>query len=129
MQDASPLDGYMLLETILFGTWTPPEVTKTISHRIGMCGGNRYTPSSKRVYKTEDGLNASEHLIMEMMRRYCKHLGAADMAPIVDMTTNHCGMTLAGLYKKKLLKRYKVRKNGTSLFMYCLKEDDEAFNR
>ena len=114
----------MLLENILFGTWTPPEVTKTRTHRIGMSGGNRYEAPNKRIYKTQDGLKPSEYKVYQLMLKFCRHVSAPDIAEMVGMTNSHCGMTLCSLYKMKLLKRYKVRKNGTSMYMYCLKDDN-----
>ena len=117
----------MSLQDILFGTWTPPEVSKTTTHRIGMCGGNRYEPSKSRVYKTEDGLNASEFQILETMKKYIKHVSAPEIAKMVEMTNSHCGMTLCSLFKKGYLKRYKARANGTYKFFYKLKDDNGRY--
>jgi DNA-binding MarR family transcriptional regulator len=117
----------MSLQTILFGTWTPPKVTNTTTHRIGMCGGNRYEPSKSRVYKTIDGLNSSEFQILEVMKKYIKHVSATEIAKMVEMTNSHCGITLCSLFKKGYLKRYKGRANGTNKYFYCLKENNGCY--
>lgn len=112
----------MLLQEILFGIWTPPEVSRVITHKIGMSGGSRYVPYAKRVFKTENGLNTSEHLIYEAIKNEDTPFTAPEIAKIVDMSNSHCGMILCALFKKKLLKRSKVRRNGTHMFEYSLKE-------
>ena len=117
----------MNLQDILFGSWTAPEISKTRTHRIGMCGGNRYEPAKSRVYKTEDGLNQSEFQILETMKRYVKHVSAPQISELVNMTNSHCGMMLCSLFKKGYLKRYKARANGTSKYFYCIKGQDARY--
>ena len=116
----------MLLQEILFGTWKPPEVSKVTTHKIGMSGGSRYVPHAKRVFKTENGLNASENLIQQAIKTSNLPVTAPEISKLVNMTHSHCGMVLCSLYKKNLLKRKKVRRNGTYMYEYTLREKNAS---
>ena len=116
----------MKLQEIFFGTFTPPKSTGIITHKIGMSGGSRYVPHAKRVFKTEDGLNTSENLIQRAIKTSNLPVTAPEISKLVNMTHSHCGMVLCSLYKKNLLKRKKVRRNGIYMYEYTLREKNAS---
>lgn len=111
------------LQEILFGAFIPPQVFDTRKHQFGFVGEPRYVDKKPSSTRDKTGLNNSERKVFAVTAHCAKAVSAAHVAKKVKMTRNHCGMVLGQLFKMGLLTRYKVRENGTNLYMYSVKKD------
>lgn len=111
------------LQEILFGAFIPPQEFDTRTHKFGFVGEPRYVDKKPGSTRDKTGLNNSERKVFAAAARCAKPVSAAHVAKKVKMTRNHCGMVLGQLFKMGLLTRYKVRENGTGLYMYSVKKD------
>ena len=116
----------MMLQTILFGTWMPPENTKTRRHVCGLTGGKPYKPVvDMRLCKT-DGMNRAQLAMYERLQRQIREVSAVDMGKKMKITTNHAGILLGELFKLGKVERRKVAGNGTRYFMYKVKDSNAS---
>lgn len=117
----------MMLQTILYGTFVPPEAPSRI-HRIGFAGSDRYVPTSKKEreassnIRPQDKLAGSKKHIYSLVMKNDKPVTASIIHKQTAMTRNHCSIILAELHKMGLLRRRKTHQNGTYLYLYSLKE-------
>ena len=114
----------MMLQTILFGTFVPPENTTVRTHRLGLGGGQSYVPPKARGSSTVDatGMNRSERAVFAAIKKFDKYVPAAEVAKKAKLSRNHCQIILAGLFKLGKVTRYKVSANGTRYYMYQAKD-------
>jgi len=116
----------MLLQTILFGSFTPPEATSKRTHRIGFGYLPRYTkpkPVQRTHYtKVEGYVVQSEADIIKAMKKLPPHVTTHEISVITRYTRNHCGIILNKMFKKGLVTRVQIKANGTRLYKYTLKE-------
>lgn len=117
-----------MLQTILYGTWMPPEGTTSRVHRVGLSDGNRYQPPKPhpRAMRNALGLTPSEQLAYEILQRAIKPVTSVSLAKKMKMTHNVCGTFLATLYKNGLATRHKALMNGTRLYCYEAKVRDAS---
>lgn len=109
-----------MLQTILFGTWMPPEGTTSRVHRVGLSDGTRYEPPKihPRFNRNALGLTPSEQKAYEILQRAIKPVTSVTLAKKMKMTSNVCATFLATLYKNGLATRQKMSMNGTRLYYY-----------
>ena len=112
----------MNLLSILYGNYTPPNIPSR-PHRIGLSGGQPYTPPKPRpIPQNTRSLNPSKYIVFEAVEKNGHPVSASELAKIVKMTRNHCSITMCSLFKEGLLKRYKKNQNGTSFYVYSIKD-------
>ena len=112
----------MVLQEILFGTYTPPNTPSRV-HRIGFAGSDRYKQViDKRKFKTPDGMNRAQLDMYKRLKKQVRYVSADDMGKKMKMTRNHAGMLLGSLFKMGKVNRYKVSANGTRFYMYQAKD-------
>lgn len=115
------------LESIFFGEFVPPKDAKVRSHRIGLHSNVfRYVPPTKAVREKREGSDASANLVLEAVAKLGNSATSVDIAQLVDMTRNHCGIILTKLYRKNVLNRKKKVIGNVRLFVYSLKENKSA---
>ena len=113
----------MTLQEILFGTFVPPENTKSKIHRIGFDHENQYTPKvDGRKFQHSSGLNKAQLTMLERLKHQVREVTAVDMGKKLKITTNHAGILLGELFKLGKVTRKRVCGNGTRYFMYKVKE-------
>ena len=120
-----------MLQSILFGTFVPPKEVAVRPHRIGLTSVlHRYKEPKKAVRslqgKKTDGLNLSEKLVLATLKKQKAHASSCDIAPLVKMTRNHCGILLAALFKHDLVTRYKIKHGKTRMYVYAAKDKDAS---
>ena len=117
----------MTLQEILFGKWTPPEQTANrITHRVGLCGGNRYEPVVDKRTQRVEGMNRAQLAMYDRLKHQIREVSAVDMAKKLKITTNHAGILLGELFKLGKVTRRRVAGNGTRYFMYTAKESNAS---
>lgn len=115
------------LESIFFGEFIPPKDAKVRSHRIGLHSNVfRYVPPTKAVREKRESSDASANLVLEALAKLGNSATSVDIAQLVDMTRNHCGIILTKLYRKNVLNRKKKVIGNVRLFVYSLKENKSA---
>lgn len=112
----------MLLQEMFYGTFVPPEVSQTRSHRIGFASKFRYVEPKVKEPKPKSESNPSEQVVYKAVCRAKKPMTSDDVAKKVGMTRNHCGMILHSLFQKGLVSRSKEKVGRTRLYIYTLKE-------
>lgn len=115
------------LENILFGSFVPPKDAPVRSHRIGLTSTKfRYSPPRKTIRAPKTSQCSSETIILDAIKKCNGSATSVDIAKIVDMTRNHCGIILTKLYRKNALNRRKAVVKNIRIFVYSLKEEDSA---
>lgn len=118
----------MLLQQILFGTWTPPQASRSMIHRIGFASESRYTPPKKvRIYHkvvSKETLMGSRKLIYDMIKRRNEYVSANDIGKKANYTRNHCSIICTSLFKLGLVERKLIRENGTRYYLYKVKDEE-----
>lgn len=114
----------MMLQTILYGTWMPPEGTTSRVHRVGLSDGHRYEPPKPhpKANRNAIGLTLAEQKAHEILLRAIKPVTSVSLARKMKANQNTAGTYLAKLYKMGLATRHKVRMNGTLMYCYEPKE-------
>lgn len=111
------------LESIFFGEFIPPKDAKVRAHRIGLHSNVfRYVPPTKEVREKRESSDSSARLVLEALEKLGGSATSVDIAQLVDMTRNHCGIVLTKLYRKNVLNRKKVCIRNIRLYKYTLKE-------
>lgn len=111
----------MTLQEILYGTWLPPENTKTRRNIVGMTEGARYEEPKKRFYKTIDGLGRTEHKVYCELQRHKKPISANELGELLGMTRENCSIVLTSLHKKGITERRKVENGSVRFYVYKAK--------
>ena len=111
----------MMLQTILYGTFTPPPVAQVTRHFVGISDGRRYVAPRRPESKPADGLNDAERRVLDELQTLDHHASAHEVADLVEMTRNYANIVMASLFKKGKLTRRKVAQNGTRLYVYRVK--------
>lgn len=107
----------MQLQELLFGKWTPPQVSNTRVHKIGFHSIPRYVAPPQRVQKPK-GPPESELMLISIMKKLTKPMTPMEICVKTPWTRNHCGMLLCKLFKEGLLKRQKVIVQNSRTFIY-----------
>lgn len=115
------------LENILFGSFVPPKEESVRSHRIGLTSTKyRYSPPRKTIRVAKNSRCSSETIILDAIKKCNGSATSVDIAKIVDMTRNHCGIILTKLYRKSVLNRRKTVIKNIRIFVYSFKGEDGA---
>ena len=115
----------MQLQDVLFGVWTPPEVTATRTHKIGFHAIPRYVAPPVKVHKPK-GQPESEIMLEKIMKKLPEPMTPMDICLKTPWTRNHCGMLLCKLWKAGKLKRQKVivQQSRTYLYSWCGEQNE-----
>lgn len=110
----------MELQTILFGTWMPPENVSTRAHRIGLWGQSRYASKQPRPRPKSDpnALTKSESKVVNFVEKWGKPISAGEVSEKLGIFPSHAGVLLGSAFKKEKLNRTLVRERGTRLYIY-----------
>lgn len=117
----------MILQEILFGTFTPPQANRSMVHRIGFASEKRYTaPQKVRIYQkvvSKETLMGSRKRIYEMIKRAKDYISSNDLGKKANYTRNHCSIICTSLFKLGLVERKLIRENGTRYYLYKVKDE------
>lgn len=121
----------MNLTELFYGVFVPPTEYKTRRHNFGLTGGSGYVPPKKKLSERtdlppEERLAGSYKKIYAVVKAQKKPICSADMEKKVPWSRNHCSIILMGLWKRKMISRYKVTRQGTAVYMYFIKGNEDA---
>ena len=115
-----------ILMEMFYPRFQPPKETGHRVHRSAFAGLPRFIEPKKphgRPKRDENALCPSEERAYNILWRKGKAMTSNELAPLMKMTTNHCGILLTSLYKKGKLSRVKYSKPGTRFYRYTVKEE------
>lgn len=94
-------------------------------HRSAFAGEPRFIETKKheRKRKDPDAMTATEEKAYNILWRKQKPMTSVELAPLMKMTKNHCGILLTSLYRKGKLNRVQYKKPGTRYYRYTVKEE------
>lgn len=120
----------MNLTELFYGTFVPPAVTKTRRHFFGLTGGARYQPPASRLSQCTDlppekRLEGSYKKIYAVLKCQKNPICSVAMEKKTPWTRNHCSIILMNLWKRGLADRFKITRNGTAVYMYSAKVEND----
>ena len=107
----------MQLQEVLFGTFVPPQGTKSRVHRIGFSSKFGYKPPPVREYKRAEILESHKKIIA-ILKKSDKPMTPAEVSVNTIWTRNRCSILLCEMFKKGILKRTKVIVGNSRTYLY-----------